>query len=165
MDVIRSMERERLAVGKFDGNGYIGNAGGYYEIGLQGPPPIAEMQGRVVKALRRSSLRFPPGDYAVILMRRDGEEARQSAQALFNRPLPAELAQRISDEMDETAALMRQRGDMRVLEVPYRKVVESPVEWFVRIRDAGWPIDPAPAAAIVDPALCRYRREMLDDGA
>lgn len=167
MDVVYSPEREQQAQTRFNDADYRGNDG-YFE--LTGKElsvsnfPLA-YEGKAVKCLRQQVLHIPAHRYRVIYMRRDGEETRQSAQALFNRPLPADWASMVDRETARIVGILKQRRDVDVIEVPYRAVLDDPLCWFEHIAGAGWPIDADEAALVVQPDKCRYRREELQAGA
>lgn len=162
-----SEKREASARRRFNAGEYVAN-GRFLELSqaaLMAPDFATRFAGRAAKCLRWTVLTLPAGDYRVLFMRRNGEEVRQSLQALLDRRLPPAMADEVEIEANHIAGVLRQRRDVAMLEVPYRDAVAAPVLWFERIAAAGWPIDPAKAAAVVDPSLCRYRREALDEAA
>lgn len=167
MEIVWSEEREREAQRRFGDDLYRGNDR-YLELTVQdflAPGFPLSYEGRVVKCLRQALLQIPAGGYRIVYMRRDGEETRQSAQALFNKALPAEWAQTVERETARVVGIMGQRRDVSLIEIPYRAVLADPLPWFERLREAGWPIDAEKSAAIVDPSKCRYRTESLQRGA
>lgn len=122
-------------------------------------------EGKLVKCLRQGVLNLPSDNYRMIYMRRDGEECRQSVQAIFSTNVPADFAEMVERETARIMGIMQQRRDCRVSEVWYRDAVERPRETFTKLAADGWPIDPVKAAAMVDPSKYRFRREQLAVGA
>ncbi len=155
---------------------YQPNAGGFYELRgeqYRAPDFPRAHEGRLIKVLNEGVLRIAPRQaedpYWIVFMRRDPEEMRQSWQAFFGpravHPLWRHGPDGAATFLDTIEGILRMRRDCRVLRVEYRDAVDRPHVVFARLRDAGLPIDPARAAAEVDPALCHMRREELEVGA
>jgi hypothetical protein len=153
---------------RFGDEYYLPNEDGFYELMAEqyrsSDFPSA-YEGKLVKSLRGGMLQLPAGAYRIVYMRRDGEETRQSAQAIFSTDMPPEWAEMVDRETEKTIGILRQRRDCAVSEVWYRDVIDEPLPVFVRLAGGGWPIDPCKAAAVVDPTKCRFRCEELAVGA
>ena len=104
------------------------------------------------------------GDYRVVFMLRDPEEIRQSYEAFFDAEAPMEVLNNYRQVMQDSIGLLNNRKDTAVEVFQYRQVVKAPLPHFERLAQAGWPIDPVRAAAVVDPELCRFRLENLTTG-
>lgn len=146
---------------------YDPNVGGLYELERADylkPDFPRGYEGKLIKALRMGPARMAvmPGGSRVLFMRRDAEEIRQSCMAFFGSA--GWTVEGIESQVLQSLESIRNRRDTELMEVPYRDVVESPVEWFARIRDFGFPIDADKAAAIVSDQHLRYRRENLEVG-
>ncbi len=120
-------------------------------------------EGKVVKFLYGGINRIVAGDYRVVFMQRDLEEVRQSYAAFFRERLP-HSGEVHTAVIANAIGILQQRRDVQLAILQYRDVVEAPLKAFQGLRDTGWPIDPVKAAAIVDPALCRFRLEQLEVG-
>lgn len=164
----------RNALNRNGDDHYRPNASGFCELSRPqynalGFPRAHE--GRLIKVLNEDLVRLVPGDYRVVFMRRDLEEARQSYEAFLKPPHPLWqwLGRRLTDaearqRLDDLEGILRARRDCRVTTLWYRDVVENPDVAFMALWRDGWPIEIASAAATVDPALCRMRREELEAG-
>ena len=122
-------------------------------------------EGKLIKCLRHGVLKLPAGEYRIVYMRRDGEECRQSAQAIFSAALMPEFAEIVDRETETISGILEQRRDCKVVQVWYRSALENPLDTFTHLVNEGWPIDPVKAAAIVDESKCRFRKESLQAGA
>ena len=103
------------------------------------------------------------GDYKIIFMRRDYEEIRQSFEAFFNSSLKMKEKQ-YNTAMKDTLDILRNRKDVDFVEIWYRDVINDPKNIFKLLRDKGWPIDISQAVKVVDPKLCRFKKEILTIG-
>ncbi len=135
-----------------------------------------EHGGKLIKVLFGGLPRLAPMEadgYRYVFMRRDSEEIRQSWQALNQRRivgfrlspfLRSEDAYRA--QMDMACDLVRNRRDTLSLhEFRYREdLIADPERVFSTLARDGWPIDPYAAAAVIDPAQCRFRLEELTVG-
>lgn len=146
---------------------YQPNEGGFYEVpfkeyGQFGFPK--QYEGKLIKVLYWGLPTMAVGNYRVVLMRRDPEEIRQSWEAFTGRKADPWTIEHYDELMDETEASLRNRRDTQVTCLDYRDVVDHPGSAFFGLRMAGWPIHIANAVAAVDPAQCRFRRELLTVG-
>lgn len=124
-----------------------------------------QYQGQLVKVMLwgLDHLAVNPEGYRVVIMRRDPEEIRQSYKGFFgtNCPPLVEYAERI----ERAKAMLLNRQDVESVAVmEYRGLVNGPIAHLSHLRKAGWPIDPLEAAAVIDPALYRFRKEILTVG-
>jgi len=145
-------------------NGYVQNPNGFYELSLEDqmhpwfPTPH---WGKLIKVQYVQLVGLAPGRYRALFMMRHPREIRMSYQALGE----ATARQRLGWEkeadyyplMKRFMAAAAMRADMRLLEVWYPDVLADPLATFEKIRDFGFPIDPARAAGAIDPALYRHR--------
>jgi hypothetical protein len=167
MSAAWSEERNRLADRHADEH-YKPNPSGLYEVPLKEYTGVnfpLDYQGKVIKVMLwgLDHLAVNPEGYRVVIMRRDPEEIRQSYEAFFGRKCPSlnEYAERI----ERAKAMLRNRADVEnVTTLDYREVVNAPQRAFIWLRKCGWPIDPLEAAATIDPAQYRFRKERLTVG-
>lgn len=123
--------------------------------------------GKVVKVMFGGLPMLAEHAYHYVFMRRDPEEIRQSYEGAFVRSRLGWLMEPGSYERHMRVAVcgIEDRADtLSLTELEYRDVLDDPLAAFRRLRDAGWPIDVAQAAAVVDPEMCRYRLETLEVG-
>ena len=123
-------------------------------------------EGKLVKVLWGGLPRLVVHPYRVVFMTRHPEEIRQSYGAFFgNVPGPVQLVvDRYDALMVDAVEMLRNRRDTEVWTFKYREIVKDPRPAFERLHADGWPIDAEKAAAMVDPALCRFRLEQLEVG-
>jgi hypothetical protein len=157
-------ERETMNA-RFGDEHYRPNAGGFYEVALseyeEAGFPLA-YEGKLIKVLDWAVARMAPHEYRVVYMRRDPEEIRQSFEAAFGSRLD------VSHYEARTArniALLNNRKDVQLVVCSYRQVIRNPSAHFLGLWEEGWPVDVDAAAAAIDPARCRFRRELLVEGA
>jgi hypothetical protein len=165
LEAVYNAKRDKAGGERWSDDDYHPNEGGFYELTVEEyrAPGFAERcEGKAVKLLRRGPLRMPEGHQCrAAIMRRDSEEIRQSAQAIFSASLPRRYGDDANRMIDGVVAELETRPNWDVQEVRYRDVVEQPLQTF---ESLDWPIDPAAAASVVAPSLCRYRREELHVG-
>jgi hypothetical protein len=143
-----------LAAKAIDPN-YDPNPNGYYTPG-DGVLPSTVGDGALIKCQIQQWDRLPigkPDQYQVIRMVRLEAQRITSLTVGFGRPESADALALIARS---EAALMA-RPDCTVTTVAYGRVIDTSLAEFVRIRNAGWPIVAATAAATVDPLLYRNR--------
>lgn len=161
----REVMREHHADEKYDPN-----VGGLYELERkdyrrEGFPRGYE--GKLIKALNNAVPRMlpMPGGIRVVFMRRRAEEIDQSYRAFFGKRMGLWSDVQFQQYMDDIVALIRNRRDVLSCHVFwYRQVLDYPLGHFALLARAEWPIDVDTAAAVPDPALCRYKVESLDVG-
>lgn len=169
MDAAWSEQRDQLAERRADRH-YHPNPGGLYEVALKEYGQVAfplAYQGKLIKVMLwgLDGLAVNPEGYRVIMMRRDPEEIRQSFEAFFGKPCRHPWLVEYETRLVRAEALIRNRLDVRSqATVDYRSLVANPAAAFRALAAEGWPIDAAKAAAVIDPAQCRYRLENLTVG-
>jgi len=99
----------------------------------------------------------------IVFMRRDAEEIRQSYEAFFDRRMELDNGT-FQRKVELIIEQMHNRKDTELIEVWYRDVIENPIKQFQRIKDFGFPIDVEKAVSVVNPELCRFRKEILVEG-
>jgi hypothetical protein len=136
----------------------------------------AMYDGKALKLLslqrgRNAHFRPLPGGVKVVVMHRDPEEIRQSYEAAFAKVRARNTAPWLKEggayeqHMDLVCAGFANRRDCEgVTELDYRDVLADPLMAFLALKGDGWPIDVQAAASVVDPALCRFKREELEVG-
>jgi len=142
------------------------NEGGYYEWELVKQLPvdpgiIGEARGRAVKVVAALLPSLPMGwRYAVICMRRDGEEVEASQLSMLGRvgaesSVAGQLAQ-----FEASLAWLRGVSGVRMLEVPFRELLERSADLAQEIASfAGLPGERAEAmAAVVRREWSRHSR-------
>jgi tetratricopeptide (TPR) repeat protein len=142
------------------------NEGGYYEWELVKQLPvdpgiIGEARGRAVKVVAALLPSLPMGwRYAVICMRRDGEEVEASQLSMLGRDgaessVAGQLAQ-----FEASLAWLRGVSGVRMLEVPFRELLERSADLAQEIASfAGLPGERAEAmAAVVRREWSRHSR-------
>lgn len=173
-----SMMMEALAAGGMDASwdseqdalnalwgrdGYRPNPAGFFatrDDAFAWPDFVPEYDGKLVKCPFRRLLQLPQHDYRLIFMLRAPTEIRASmatATPLTSWSTNEALTYLYSEVGGALQAKLVQRGDMDMLPVWYGDAVKQPLATFEAIADAGWPIDPQAAMAVVDPAQHRER--------
>lgn len=145
---------------------YKPNPGGFYELNRQEytvPGFPRGYEGKLIKHLHGGISRIVAGNYKIVFMRRDLEEVRQSYEAFFDANLHVDMGE-LNQRIEDSLGILRVRSDVEVEEVWYRDVVENPIDVFSALKERGWPIDPEKAALIVNPELCRFKKERLEVG-
>lgn len=108
---------------------------------------------------------YEPG-YRVIMMIRHPEEVRQSFEATIS-----DRKNLIAENYDKRLMGWVERLTIRpdvfdLVMVHYSEAIYDPIGCMTTLAERGWPIDPAKAAAIVDPRLYRFRlNETIVEGA
>lgn len=167
MDVAYSPAREETRRRHAD-QWYDPNAGGLLELDqadYQAPGFPAGYEGRLIKCLRSGPSRMAhmPGGIRVVYMLRDHEEQRQSLLAFFGRVPPS--VQQLEAETARNLAAIRARADIALMTLEYTTVLADPHAAMAGVaRFFGVRLDVAAAAAVVDPALYRYRAPELVPG-
>lgn len=140
--------------------GYQPNPHGFYALDdpseFARPDFAEEYAGKLVKLPPGMALRLPVGDYRVVFMQRAPAQILASMLAmspldLFTLEPAIWFYAKVRDAM---ILAMQARGAV-VDVVKYADVIASPLTAFTSLQSAGWPINPALAAAVVDPALYR----------
>ena len=154
---------------QFGDEHYKPNEGGFYELTGKEYQKLdfpKGYEGKLIKMLFGGMYQLSAGGpYKIVFMLRDFEESRQSYEGFFGQKLPIQKRDVFEAQRAKILGILHQRQDCEVFEIEYRKLVEDPEKWFRMLRDIGrFPIDPQAAAAVVDPAKCRFRLEELEVG-
>lgn len=140
--------------------GYDPNPHGFYEIEDLRAVDWRRCEGRCVKVIRDNLIDcVPPGGYRAVYMTRDPAEIRRSYPGTMSGPPTDATFDFLRGYWETVAADVGRLESLgaAVARLHYPAVVAGPLAAFARLAAAGWPIDPAAAAATVDPALYRYR--------
>jgi len=169
LDAAYQQSREEMRR-RFADDQYDPNLGGLYELEREDyrkPDFPRGWEGKLIKCLSRGPAQMMPmpDGIRVVFMRRDTEEISQSYMAFFGRRLNPQLEGVLQDRMDAIVERIQNRKDVLSLDVFwFRDVVGAPREYFEQLRKHSWPIDVDAAVGVVDPSLCRYKREELTEG-
>lgn len=120
--------------------------------------------GKCLKMLWGGLGKLAPADYRVVFMWRDPEEIRQSYEGAFVRASspPWLIDGGYEARMNIALDHLRNRRDVHtVTELRYREVLADPIVAFGALKADGWPLDVSASAAVVDPGMCRFKREEL----
>lgn len=164
IEFVKSKDRDQLAIEHSDEH-YQVNPCGLYEPSpteMRQPGWPRQYAGKGIKVVFPWLHALAVQQYRVVAILRDAEEIRQSYEGAFGVRIP--LSQ-IETSISESLLTLKNRRDVELTTLHYRQVVlENPVAAFTLLRAAGWPIDPSPAAAVVDEKRYRFRRERLTVG-
>jgi len=148
----------------FGNTGYIPNPNGFYSIEgymeFDFPTFYEEYKGQVLKIPRTYIRLLPPGKYKLIFMNRDEKEILASYRSFIGLRDWGEVESSVYLKdviLGAEKQIAAERGDIDIIEVNYNELMRDPRAAFDAIVDFGVPIDPAAAAALVDPALYRHR--------
>ncbi len=128
--------------------------------------------GHVVKMLAPGLARLPQANYKIIFMLRHPVELHASHLAAFESQLNESIANGLSSApyppspgiyyFTASRIIREQRMKGRsVATVGARSMINRPLRTFCKLAEKGWPIDPAAAAAAVDPSKYRFKLEEL----
>ena len=141
----------------------------YYELSGQEIHKLdfpRQHDGKLIKVLfggLRNFVAHDPG-YLIVFMHRPFEEVRQSYEAAINRKLPY-TQEILETRLEETRLICMQRRDMKLIDVEYHDVLESPLHVFQWLAGQGWLADPVKAARVVDKRKRRFFGPELAIGA
>lgn len=177
MDAVFDASRDKWLEEKAaDLAAYHPNPNGLYEVSNEQRDALfrrpREFDGKLIKQLcvyGWIDLPFWEGRYKVLLMLRDPDEIRESAQRFTGKdaaflddsgkpklPFTAEVYRHI---MIRALRQLRGRRDIDFLAVKGTDVLREPVAAFNRIALAGWPIAPERCAETIQPELYRCIKE------
>lgn len=140
--------------------GYQPNPHGFYALDdpseFARPDFAEEYAGKLVKLPPGMALRLPAGNYRAVFMQRAPAQilasmASMSPYGLFGTEPAIWFYAKVRDAL---ALALQARGTV-VDVVKYADVIASPITAFTALQAAGWPINPALSAAVVDPTLYR----------
>lgn len=140
--------------------GYQPNPHGFFAMDnareFARPDFAEEYAGKLVKLPPGMALRLPPGDYRVVFMQRAPAQIFASmAQVTPYNLFALEPAIWFYAKVRDALILALQARGAVINVVKYADVMDSPVAEFTKLSAAGWPINPALSAAMVDPTLYR----------
>lgn len=141
-------------------SGYVPNPHGFFALDdpseFARPDFAEEYAGKLVKLPPGMALRLPVGDYKVVFMQRAPAQIFASMEAMSPHGLfTLEPAIWFYAKVRDALILALQARGAVVDVVKFADVMASPVAEFTKLSVAGWPINPALSAAVVDPALYR----------
>lgn len=140
--------------------GYQPNPHGFYALNdtreFSRPDFAEEYAENLVKLPPGAAKNLPIGDYRVIFMQRSPSQILSSMQTMSPYSLfPVESAIWFYTQIKNALIGKLVERGARVDVVKYSDVQDSPIGEFNRLLSLGWPINPALAASVVDPALYR----------
>jgi hypothetical protein len=149
------------------------NPRGYFEFELVKRLPVdaswlAQAEGRALKVIHALTKYLPPGyEYRTIVMRRAIEEVLASQSQMLNRAGKAsagdekKLAAAFEAQMTETVESMRRQPNFRVLQMPYKNLLDAPLREAERVIDfLSVSLNGNAMASVVDPSLYRQRSRL-----
>lgn len=167
-------------------DGYIPNPSPLLEIGSRNylkASFLREMPDNViVKIFFDGLIALPSGDYLIIFMERDPLEIKASLKKVNDhldkmggRTVPVVEAsfdvyrEYNQEDIDHVKGIMRERRDVRLLEVDFRELVEDPIAVFNKIKYSPigrerLDIDVWRAASFIKPEFYRERIENVITG-
>jgi hypothetical protein len=167
-------------------DGYIPNPSPLFEIGSRNylkASFLREMpENAIVKIFFDGLIALPSGDYLIIFMERDPLEITSSAKRvdqhldkLGGRTVPIVEApfdvyrDYNQEDIDHVKGIMRERRDVRLLEVDFRELVEDPIAVFNKIKYTPigrerLDLDVERAASFIKPEFYRERIENVITG-
>ncbi len=147
------------------------NPRGYFEfapvrrLADAGAPWMESARGYGLKVISPLLVYLPTGfEYAVIFMQRDLDEIVRSQRSMLARlgqdVTRFDVAKSRAEYEQHLSAVrlwLNRQGNVRVLEVAYRAVIDSPQEIAERVSQFVGHLDVDAMAAVVDPSLYRER--------
>lgn len=142
---------------------YIPNPNGFYQFNEEVNFNFYNnYKGKLIKCYIRNILKLPPGNYKVILLKRNPKEIRRSMEAWtpFQSWGFDEAITYFYDEyLDLIIQELKKREDIDLVTLNYKDIVSQPEIEFNKLVKKGWPIDPIKASEMVDPELHRFKLE------
>lgn len=153
---------------EFGTEDYQPNPNGFYALNedFARPDLPTLYDGKVMKIPHDQLLSVPPGNYKVVFMKREPQEILASMDR-FMPGLTWPEEEHVADTetyenvVGNLLSLAVARGDMQVVALNYAEVVADALMQFTTLQAAGWPIEPAKCAALVEAALHRFKLENL----
>jgi len=182
LPVIAAPHMDRM---NFEHEGYAPNPGRLMEVGQSyyKRPSFLRLladshEDSCVKIFFDGLCYLPSGNWTVIYMHRDPGEIQMSLQRADKYREDVGIKRRNPDfevwdvfrpynqqAIDHVLGICRNRLDVMLLELEYKRVIESPIDVFEELAALGVPIDPVKAAAVVDPKHYRSRNEHSEGGS
>jgi hypothetical protein len=160
--------------GNIEHKGYVPNPGPLLEVGgnYLDAKFLRELPDNVLIKIFFDGLpNLPAGDYKVIFMIRDEWEINDSCKKADKHlraigvpeNLPSDSTFYLfrpynQDDIDHVLGICEARSDISLIKVNYSDVIKHPKHEFETLRLLGVPIDPAKAAAVIDPEYYRSRK-------
>lgn len=163
MSVVKSEARDQFGAAHSDQH-YAVNPNGLYEPNprdMQAPGWPRQHDGKVLKVVFPWLNALSVHQYKAVVLLRDPEEIRQSFEGAFGKRIPLE---RIKQATKDGLEKLNNRRDVELACLCYAEVIADPLAGFRLLALQGWPIEPAKAAAVVNPDLYRFRLESLTVG-
>lgn len=111
----------------------------------------------LIKCLYGGLLRFPPGEYRVVFMRRPVEEIRMSLLAFFGDDQAVRQTPNFDKLMEGVIAILRDRKSFLTVDVVnYHDMVSNPEK---TLSSLSWPIDVKAASLIPRKENARFTSE------
>lgn len=139
---------------------YIPNPNGFYQFGNEIGEGFAGYDGRVIKCPIQQIVKLPIGNYKMVVLKRNPVEIRTSMARWtpYRSWGRQESLTYIYDwYLARVAEMVAARGDIQVTILNYADIVANPTAEFTKL--AGWGINVAACAAMVDSSLYRLRLE------
>lgn len=163
LEAVKRQSREEMRK-RYADEKYNPNEGGLYELETNDFKDInfpRQFQGKLIKCLAGGIERMcVMPKVKIIFMRRDMEEIRQSYQAFFSENLNM-VEERFVPFIENSLQILQNRKDTEVVVLWYRDVLKDPAAVFTALKENGWPIDVAKCVEIINPNLCRFKKEDL----
>ena len=163
MDAAYDQSQEHLNVVSTD-NGYVPNQNGFYALDedFRRPDLAQKYAGKALKLPFRDLTSLPAARYKLLFIKRNPDSIRAS-MAAFSPYISWEEDSMVLEFYDEVVgtilAQLQARGDIDIIVMNYEDIVSQPAWAFQTLQSRGWPLDPAAAAATVDPTLHHFRLE------
>ena len=159
LEAVYNPDRDKMNYTHGDADYQI-NSGGFYELNgqqYQHPDFPNNCEGKLVKYLWGGMplLRASESVKHIIFMRRPIAEIAASYEAAFGSKHPMAIPE-LDAKLDRIQDILAMRRDVCLKVMQYHDVLVEPYDEFYRLRDAGWPITPVLASAIVNPTLRRH---------
>jgi len=137
---------------------YNPNPAGYFSHGTMFSP-IADWisdtpDNSVMKASPESFLNGAGTEPLMVILT---ARARAEIEASFMAAFGFDVEDRRYDARTQAQAILEQATNIVLGIVNFADLIDTPDQVFDSLAAAGWPIDPAAAAATIDPALYRNR--------
>lgn len=163
MELVVDKSREKMNT-TYGDNVYKPNHNGFFEL----TPDTTKKEsfpemffGKTMKILPPDIFNICDGNYKVLIMQRDKEEARQSYEAFFKN---YNVYFDYEGEMKKLEKFCKERDDIDYLILQYKDVVFNPKKAFGKIKEFGIPIDVEKSIKVIDPNKYRFRIERLIPG-
>jgi hypothetical protein len=139
-------------------NNYNPNPAGYFSHDTMFSP-IADWisdtpDNSVMKAAPEAFLNGTGSEPLMVILT---ARAPAEIEASFIQAFGFDVEDRRYDARAQAQAILEQATNVVLSIVNFAELIDTPLAVFTALADAGWPIDPAAAAATIDSALYRNR--------